>query len=1121
MHFLLSSMSVVYMLTTPIPEDGENATVEQLRDRATWDNDDYVCRGLILNGMIDPLFDIYQNVESSKELYDSFKAKYMTEDASSKKFLVSCIIDKLPPSWKDFKHSLKHQKEELTLVELGSHLHIEESLRVQDNDKPKGNNVAGSSVDNMMEHNNSSRYIDNRGKCKYQDTKSDPNKKSKVTCWKCGKPRHLKKDYKGGKVGNKANGSDTNGSVDGFTNSLKGQNMFNKSLQVYYVTYVSEAYFVQDDDVAWWVDSGATVRHVHYKRMQDMSKDGLIPAFDMNTKKYKTCMLTKIIKKPFQKVKRENEVLELIHSDLCDLHATPSLENKKYFVPFIDDASRAVVRLPDPKLKTLGERGIKCIFVVYAEHSKAFRSSSIPRPSLRIPNGNKDISGSMVPEEVTQEVVQQPEPELRKSKRNRTPKNFRPEFQLYLIERTRDEKEAINNEMYSIMGNNTWVLADLPSGCKPLGCKWIFKGKLKVDGTIEKFMARPVIQGFRQKLGIDYFDTYAIVVRISTIRLLIAMASIHNLIIHQIDVKTTFLNGELDEEFYMNQPQGFIMSGNENKVCKLIKSLYGLKQTSKQWHQKFDKMVLSSGYLLNQANKCVYSKFDEADKRVIICLYVDDILIFGTDQVQVDMRKEFLSLRFSMKDIGGGRCYPSTPIDTSEKLMPNNGHAVSQPKYSRVIGCLMYAMTCTMPDIAFAVGKLSSNTPGYHSAAAYFGGVTPRNNCITSSTMESEFVALAVAGKEAEWLKNLILDISLWSKPITPISIRYDSAATLANAYSQMYNGKSRHLGVRYSMIRELIMNGVDSPAEETKTESNVRDDGSEDVNPFGGGNPLLTKETKSEPIIWDIGDEEDEYHFVNKYLSFQEEPIVLVEEESCPVYNTDNEEEESIPVYDTDIEDVIEEEEGFVGKGGFGGEEDNIEDVVVVANDHCSSMIQTILSVDIEEDINTKSHELMSFGKSIIIKKLYANGKKCHFLVSEVTFLGYIVTGSGIKIDPAKVEAIISWPTPSIIHDIRSFHGVVDSHGQIECDASGVGIGGVLSQNQRPIAFFSENLNDARRKYSTYDMEFYAIVRSLDTWRHYLLSNEFVLFSDHEALKFINGQHKLKPRHAKWVEFI
>ncbi|GJS97464.1 RNA-directed DNA polymerase [Tanacetum coccineum] len=175
--------------------------------------------------------------------------------------------------------------------------------------------------------------------------------------------------------------------------------------------------------------------------------------------------------------------------------------------------------------------------------------------------------------------------------------------------------------------------------------------------------------------------------------------------------------------------------------------------------------------------------------------------------------------------------------------------------------------------------------------------------------------------------------------------------------------------------------------------------------------------------------------------------------------------------------------------------------------------------------------------------QKLYANDKKCHFLVTEVTFLGYIITSSGIKIDPAKVEAIISWPTPSTIHDIHSFHGEAakdfdilkakvteasvlalpnfDKVFQVECDASGVGISGVLSQNQRPVAFFSEKINDTRRKYFTYDKEFYAIVHSLDTWRHYLLSNEFVLFSDHEALKFINGQHKLKSRHAKWVKFI
>nr|GEU74458.1 hypothetical protein [Tanacetum cinerariifolium] len=123
--------------------------------------------------------------------------------------------------------------------------------------------------------------------------------------------------------------------------------------------------------------------------------------------------------------------------------------------------------------------------------------------------------------------------------------------------------------------------------------------------------------------------------------------------------------------------------------------------------------------------------------------------------------------------------------------------------------------------------------------------------------------------------------------------------------------------------IQELEFSQLeqDSSAEEPETESNS-----------------LGRWVRGQPIIWDIGDVKEEYPFVNKYPSFQEEPIVLVEEESCPVYDTDNE-EESLSVYDTDIEDVIEEEEGFVGKGGFGGEEDNIEDFVVVANDLCSSM--------------------------------------------------------------------------------------------------------------------------------------------------------------------------------------
>ncbi|GJX76309.1 zinc finger, CCHC-type containing protein [Tanacetum coccineum] len=262
----------------------------------------------------------------------------------------------------------------------------------------------------------------------------------------------------------------------------------------------------------------------------------------------------------------------------------------------------AVVRLPDLKLKTLGERGIECIFVGYAEHSKAFRFYVIELNDSVAINSIIESRDDIFDEHMFSSVPKPSQTSLVKvTEDSDDPKTF---DEAMKSQDVAFWKETINDEMDSTMGNNTWVLTDLPP-------------------------------------GIDYFDTYAPVARISTIRLLIVMA----MTIHQMDVKTTFLNGEL---------------------------------APKQWHQKFDEVGLSNGYLLNQADKCV------------------------------DMTKEFFSSRFSMKDMGEADVIlVSTPMDISEKLMPNKGQVVSQLEYSRVIGCLMYDMTCTRPDIAFAVGKLS------------------------------------------------------------------------------------------------------------------------------------------------------------------------------------------------------------------------------------------------------------------------------------------------------------------------------------------------------------------------------------------------------------------------------
>ncbi|GJT21804.1 retrovirus-related pol polyprotein from transposon TNT 1-94 [Tanacetum coccineum] len=304
-------------------------------------------------------------------------------------------------------------------------------------------------------------------------------------------------------------------------------------------------------------------------------------------------------------------------------------------------------------------------------------------------------------------------------------------------------KEAVNDEMDSILGNQTWELAELPKGVKPIGSKWVFKKKLNPDGSIYAFKARLVAKGYRQRQGLDYFDTYALVARISSIRTLIAISAIKGLYIHQMDVKTTFLNGYLHEEVYMEQPEGFVIQGQENKVCRLVKSLYGLKQAPKQWHERFDTTVISFGFKHNSADRCIYTKRTK-DYTVVICLYVDDMLIISTTIDGISETKSYLSSNFKMKDLGEVDTIlgikvkrtndqislsqshyiekiltkfqhlhikeSNVPFEPSVHLEKNSGRAVAQIEYASVIGCLMYATHCTRADIAFAVSKLSQYT---------------------------------------------------------------------------------------------------------------------------------------------------------------------------------------------------------------------------------------------------------------------------------------------------------------------------------------------------------------------------------------------------------------------------
>ena len=239
------------------------------------------------------------------------------------------------------------------------------------------------------------------------------------------------------------------------------------------------------------------------------------------------------------------------------------------------------------------------------------------------------------------------------------------------LQRSDSEKwlEAMKSEMESMEINNVWTLVDLPEGVKPIGCKWIFKRKRGTNGKVETYKARLVAKGYRQRYGIDYDETFSPVAMLKSIQIILALAAYFDYEIWQMDVRTAFLNGELDEEVYMMQPEGFT-SIDESKVCRLHKSIYGLKQASRSWNKRFDKCIKTYGFVKNGEESCVY-KWTNGSTVVFLVLYVDDILLIGNDIPALQGIKVWLLSQFSMKDLGEASYILGMKIyrDRSKKLL--------------------------------------------------------------------------------------------------------------------------------------------------------------------------------------------------------------------------------------------------------------------------------------------------------------------------------------------------------------------------------------------------------------------------------------------------------------------
>ncbi|GJZ46052.1 putative RNA-directed DNA polymerase [Tanacetum coccineum] len=464
--------------------------------------------------------------------------------------------------------------------------------------------------------------------------------------------------------------------------------------------------------------------------------------------------------------------------------------------------------------------------------------------------------------------------------------------------------EAMEDEMNSLHENNTFELVKLPKGKRALKNKWVYKLKTEEHTSRPRYKARLVVKGFSQKRGIDFDEIFSPVVKMGSIRVVLGLAASLDLEVEQMDVKTAFLHGDLDKEIYMEQPEGFQVKGKEGYVCRLQKSLYGLKQAPRQWYKKFESVIGKQGYRKTSSDHCVFFQKFGDDDFIILLLYVDDMLIVGKNIGRIAQLKRDLSKSFSMKDLGpakqiiGIRIFRdrgakklhisqeqyiekvlcrfnmdkakvvSSPLTTNFKLTDKdcpsskkNIEKMDRVPYASAVGSLMYAMVCTRPDLAHAVGVVSrflsnpgkkhweavkwifrylrgtsklgitfgnrkpmlvgftdsdmaGNKDNMKSTSGYLmtfagGAVSWQSRlqkCVALSTTEAEYVAATEACKELLWLKRFLQELGFKQQRY---AVLCDNQSTIHLAKNSMFHKRTKHIDIRYHWIRDAIEDGM------------------------------------------------------------------------------------------------------------------------------------------------------------------------------------------------------------------------------------------------------------------------------------------------------------------------
>nr|GEU46929.1 ribonuclease H-like domain, reverse transcriptase, RNA-dependent DNA polymerase [Tanacetum cinerariifolium] len=363
-------------------------------------------------------------------------------------------------------------------------------------------------------------------------------------------------------------------------------------------------------------------------------------------------------------------------------------------------------------------------------------------------------------------------------------------------EASSDQKwiEVMKVELDSINRNNTWELTTLPKGHKAIGLKWVFKTKKDADGNIIKHKARLVAKGYIQEHGIDFEEVFAPVARMETIRLFLAIAANNKWEVHHLDVKSAFLHGDLKEEVYVTQPEGFIKRQDKGKVYRLIKALYGLRQAPRAWNIKLDNTLKSLDFKKCVLEQAIYTKTSK-DSTLLIGVYVDDLIITGTQKKEIDKFKAQMEEKFKMSDLGLLAYYLGIEVTQT-----NSDISIRQSAYANKIK--------KEARIDSSYGVNTQEEKGTTDIIFYYGESpiswsTQKQATVALSSCESEFIAVTATATQALWLKKLLSKLTYSEED--KVTIRVDNKSAIALMKKPVFHGRSKHIDTKYHFIRECV----------------------------------------------------------------------------------------------------------------------------------------------------------------------------------------------------------------------------------------------------------------------------------------------------------------------------